>query len=259
MMSGMAKAVDVPVDVIPRSPIGKTRLFFTRHWHRGAPGQPTPDWVLHFAYGMWLIAFTFKLIGSSWDMSWHFKWLRDDLAPPHLINTVGTGIVLVLVAIHSYTGLGCDRRSLRLMQIGTAVFLIAAPLDVINHRVNGLDLTAWSPSHMMLYIGTAIMLAGVIDGWLKFSTPGPIRTRILIGLWAFFLENAYFSNGQQEYGILGVRAWERGHPEAEPSLLAFAAQQLGRPVDLQAVLHFTLPIPDWVYPMWGIGVMALLL
>ncbi|MET8848455.1 hypothetical protein [Amycolatopsis sp. NPDC004625] len=255
----MAKAVDVPVDVIPRSPIGKTRLFFTRHWHRGAPGQPTPDWVLRFCYGMWLTAFAFKLLGSSWDMSWHFKWLRDDLAPPHLINTVGTVIIVVLVAIHSYTGLGCDKRSLRLMQIGLLTFLVAAPLDVINHRVNGLDLTAWSPSHMMLYLGTGIMQAGVLLGWLRLSPPGRFRTGVLLGLWAFFLENTFFPNGQQEYGILGLRAWERGEPEAEKSLLDFAANQIGHPVDRTAVLHFTMPIPSWVYPLWGVGVMALIL
>ncbi|MEU0529276.1 hypothetical protein [Amycolatopsis tolypomycina] len=255
----MAKAVDVPVDVIPRSPVGKTRLFFTRHWHRGAPGQPTPDWVLRFCYGMWLAAFAFKLVGSSWDMSWHFMWLRDDLAPPHLINTVGTVIIVVLVAIHSYTGLGCDKRSLRLMQVGLLTFLIAAPLDVINHRVNGLDLTAWSPSHMMLYLGTGIMQAGVLLGWLRFSPPGRFRTGVLLGLWAFFLENTFFPNGQQEYGILGLRAWERGEPEAEQSLLDFAANQIGHPVDRTAVLHFTMPIPSWVYPLWGIGVMALIL
>ncbi|GHF56468.1 hypothetical protein FHX82_000044 [Amycolatopsis bartoniae] len=245
--------------VVPRSPVAKTRLFFREHWQRGAPGQPTPEWVLRFAYTAWLVAFGFKLLGSSWDVSWHFKFIRDDLAPPHLINTVGTGIVVVLVAIHTYTGLGCDRRSLRLMQWGLGLFLIAAPLDVINHRVNGLDLTAWSPTHLLLYFGTGVMLAGVIDGWLKSAPPGRVRTLVLTGLWAFFLENAFFPNGQQEYGVLGLRAWEQGRPEAEPSLLEFAAQQIGHPVDRAAVLHFTMPIADWVYPLWGIGMSAVVL
>jgi hypothetical protein len=263
MMSDMTKAVDVSgavePDVIPKNPVAKTKLFFRLHWKRGAPGQQTPDWVLNFCYGMWLIAFACKLIGSTWDMSWHFQWLRDDLAPPHLINTVGTVIIVVLVAIHTYTGLGCDKRSLRIMQAGTAIFLIAGPLDVINHRVNGLDLTAWSPSHLMLYAGTGIMLAGAIDAWLKVSKPGRMRTGVLLGLWAFFLENAFFANGQQEYGILGLRSWQRGAPEAEPTLLEFAAKQIGHPVDLAAVTHFTMPIPPWVYPLWGIAVMGLIL
>jgi hypothetical protein len=166
---------------------------------------------------------------------------------------------VVLVSIHSYTGMGCDRRSLRLMQIGLVTFLLAAPLDVINHRVNGLDLTAWSPTHLLLYLGTAIMQAGVLLGWLRLSPPGRFRTGVLFALWAFFGENAFFPNGQQEYGILGLRAWERGAPEAEPSLMDFAARQIGHPVDRAAIVHFTMPIPAWVYPLWGIGVMALIL
>lgn len=240
-------------------PIHQARVFFQRHWHRGQPGTPTPDWVLNFAYRTWLVALLFKLIGSSWDMSWHFRWLRDDLAPPHMINTVGTVMVCALVLIHTYTGMGCDKRSLRLMQVGTATFLIAAPLDVINHRISGLDLTAWSGTHMLLYIGTAIMTLGAIDGWWKFSRPGRNRTLTLGALWVFFLEAVYFSNGQQEYGILSVRAWQRGEPDAEPELLRFAAEQIGRAVDEFAIVRFALPIDSWVYPVWGIGVIALVL
>lgn len=240
-------------------PLVRTRVFVQRHWRRGAPGSPTPEWVVHYAFSTWLIALLLKLVGSSWDMSWHFRWLRDDLAMPHLINSVGSGMVCALVLVHTYTGLACDRRSLRLMQAGLVTFLIAAPLDVINHRVSGLDLTAWSPTHALLYIGTAIMIAGVIDAWMKFAAPGRIRTATLTALWIFFLENAYFANGQQEYGILALRAWERGEPDAEQSLLQFAADQIGHSIDREAVIHFALPIENWVYPAWGVGVMALLL
>jgi hypothetical protein len=233
-------------------PIGQVTAFFRLHWSRGEPGAETPHWVLLLAYRFWVIAFLCKMIGSSWDISWHFKWLRDDMAPPHLINTVGTVIGVTLVMIHSYTGMGADKRSVRLMQWGLALFLIAAPLDVINHRINGLDLTAWSASHGLLYFGTAVMIAGVIDGWLKEAPPGRTRTAILGALWFFFLENVLFSNGQQEYGILELESWERGQPYAEPELLQFAADQIGRGVDREAVVHFALPIADWVYPMWGL-------
>jgi len=238
-------------------------VFFRQHWSRGMAGRETPDWVLLLAYRMWLIALLFKVLGSSWDMSWHFKWQRDDLAPPHLINTVGTVIVIALVTIHTFTGYGCDRRSLRLMQLGTVVFLVAGPLDVINHRINGLDLTAWSPSHFLLFLGTALMIAGVIDGWQRLAPPGRTKTLILTALWAFFLENTLFPNGQQEYGTLSLSAWLSGKPDAEPSLLRFAAETFygdpSRSVGRDAVEHFALPIPSWVYPMWGIGVAALVL
>ncbi|MFC7481333.1 hypothetical protein ACFQX7_16650 [Luedemannella flava] len=36
--------------------------------------------LLRQIYGIWLVALLCKALGSSWDVSWHFKWLRDDLA-----------------------------------------------------------------------------------------------------------------------------------------------------------------------------------
>lgn len=258
MTQGIAARRD-RVDTAAKGPIGQIVDFFRLHWTRGPAGRETPRWVLLMAYRTWLIALLFKMLGSSWDMSWHFKWLRDDLAPPHLVNTVGTGIVIVLVAIHTFTGFAVDKRSLRLMQWGTAIFLVAAPLDVINHRINGLDLTAWSASHFMLFLGTALMIAGVIDGWMKFAAPGRTRTLMLGALWVFLLENVLFPQGQQEYGVLELASWDRGQVYAEPSLLQFAADQMGRPVDRDMVIQFALPVDGWVYPMWGIGVAALVL
>ncbi|GLZ37577.1 hypothetical protein [Actinokineospora sp. NBRC 105648] len=248
-----------------RGPVGQFKAFFRLHWTRGAAGRETPDWVWHFAYRTWLLALLFKLLGSSWDESWHFKFLRDDLAPPHLINSVGTGIAVVLVAIHSFTGMAATRRSQRLVQYGLGVFLVAAPLDVINHRVNGLDLTAWSPSHALLYLGTALMIAGLIDGWVAAGPRGRAWAWVLGGLWVFFLENTLFPNGQQEYGTLEMASCTPNgvlNPDtcyAERELLEFAANQIHRPVDYTAIEHFAMPIPDWVYPMWGIGVAALIL
>ncbi len=232
--------------------------FMRTYWNRGAPGRPTPRSLAVFMQRMWLAAFAFKLLGSSWDVSWHFKWLRDDLAAAHVLNTVGTGIAIGLVLSHTFTGYGVDRRSLRIMQIGTGIFVLAGPIDVINHRVNGLDLTAWSPSHLLLYGGTAIMLAGVIRNWYH-SFPGDDgyarQWRFgLIALWAFMFENMFFPTGQQEYGILEVASWFRGQPYAEPELLTFAAGQIGRPVDDIAIESFAMPIAPWVYPVWAIAV-----
>ena len=228
------------------------------YWSRGAPGRPTPRSLAVFMQRMWLLALLFKLLGSSWDVSWHFKWLRDDLAPPHILNTVGTGIAIGLVLAHSYTGFGAERRSLRIMQWGTGIFVLAGPIDVINHRVNGLDLTAWSPSHLLLYLGTMIMVIGVIRNWyLTYPREAPWSrqwTAGLVLLFTFLFEDVFFPTGQQEYGILEVVSWFRGTPYAEPSLLSFAADQIGRPVDDTAVHQFAMPIPAWVYPLWAVVV-----
>ena len=114
----------------------------------GKAGRETPPDLFRVLYLGWLVAFSFKVLGASWDVSWHFKWLRDDLAPPHLLNSVGTAIALALTIIHGYTGYGVDQPGAAAIQWGTGVFLVAVPLDLINHRVNGLDITSWSPSHL---------------------------------------------------------------------------------------------------------------
>ncbi|MGI9000410.1 MAG: hypothetical protein ACR2GH_01960 [Pseudonocardia sp.] len=225
---------------------------------RGSAPRALPPEKVRAVYGLWITALILKVLGSTWDVSWHFRWLRDDLAPPHLLNTTGTMLVIALVAFHTWTGYGVDRPALRLMQAGIAIFLVAVPIDVVNHRVNGLDITAWSPSHGLLFLGTAVMLAGVVRGWWQYGT-GWRRTPVLVLLWAFALENVWFPAQQQEYGVLAVAAWDRSTPDAEPILLQFAADQLGRPIDRVAVLHFALPTPPWLYPVWLLAAAAFVL
>jgi hypothetical protein len=210
----------------------------------GRPGRATTQQELRWLYTAWLGAFGLKMLGSSWDVSWHFRWLRDDLAPPHLLNSAGTVVVVALVLFSGYTGYGVDRRALRLMQAGTATFLLAVPVDIVNHRVNGLDITSWSPSHALLYVGTAVMLAGALRGWWLYAAPGRVRDAVALGLWLFFAENVLFPNQHQEYGVLSLRAYEAGRTTAEQQLLDFAVAQAQSPTS------FMLPVPAWVHPAW---------
>jgi hypothetical protein len=235
-------------------PRATVRWFWATYLTPGRPGRTTTQQELRWIYTAWLGAFLLKMVGSSWDVSWHFRWLRDDLAPPHLLNSAGTAVVIALVIFHSYTGYGVDRRALRLMQVGIGMFLVAIPIDIVNHRINGLDITSWSPSHGLLYLGTAIMLAGAIRGWWLHAEPGRIRHLVSLGLWLFFVENVLFPNQHQEYGVLSLRDYLAGHTTAEPSLLDFARSQGQTPT------QFMLPVPSWVHPTWLIcaGLLALL-
>jgi len=243
-----APATVVPAPVSLRAglahPVALVRWLWAAYMTPGRPGRATTQTELRWIYTAWLAAFLLKMLGSSWDVSWHFRWLRDDLAPPHLLNSVGTAVVVALVIFHSYSGYGVDRRALRLMQGGIGTFLVAIPADIVNHRINGLDITSWSPTHALLYLGTAIMLAGAIRGWWLYAEPGRIRTLVSLGLWLFFLENAIFPNQHQEYGVLSLRDYRAGHTTAEPSLLDFAASQGQTPT------QFMLPVPSWVHPTW---------
>ena len=227
-----------------RHPVALVTWLRAAHTTPGRPGRATSQTALRWIYTAWLAAFGLKMLGSSWDVSWHFRWLRDDLAPPHLLNTAGTAAVVVLVLFHSWCGYGVDRRALRLMQAGTGVFLVAIPIDTLHHAVNGLDITSWSPSHALLYLGTAIMLAGALRGWWLHAAPGRLRDLVSLALWLFFVENVLFANQHQEYGVLSLEAYEAGRTTAEPALLDFAAAQGQTPT------AFMLPVPSWVYPAW---------
>jgi len=236
--------------VKPQAALKSTITWALPYWTRGPAGRETPPDLFRVLYYGWLVAFILKVLGSSWDVSWHFKWLRDDLAPPHLLNSAGTAIVVALTIIHGYTGYGVDKTALRLIQWGTGVFLVAVPLDLINHRVNGLDITSWSPSHILLYLGTFFMIGGVIRGWYQ-GAPPTSRSRLILGaFFVFFLENMLFPTQHQEYGVLSLAAWDRGTPNAEPILMQFAADQMGRPVDRIMMLGFSLPTPDFLYPVY---------
>ena len=237
-----------------RHPLALLRWLWAAYGTPGRPGRATTGTELRWIYTAWLGAFLLKMLGSTWDVSWHFRWLRDDLAPPHLLNSAGTAVVVALVVFHSYTGYGVDRRALRLMQWGIGTFLIAVPIDIVNHRINGLDITSWSPSHALLYIGTAIMLAGAIRGWWLYAAPGRVRDLVSLGLWLFFVENVVFPNQHQEYGVLSLRAYEAGATTAEQQLLDFAAAQGQTPTT------FMLPVPSWVHPAWLLcaGLLSLL-
>jgi hypothetical protein len=235
-------------------PFATLRWLWLAYMTPGRPGRETTQTELRWIYTAWLGAFLLKMLGSTWDVSWHFRWLRDDLAPPHLLNSAGTAIVIGLVVFHSYSGYGVDRRALRLMQWGIGMFLIAVPIDIVNHRINGLDITSWSPSHALLYLGTAVMLAGAIRGWWLYAAPGRVRDLLSLGLWLFFVENALFPNQHQEYGVLSLQAYDAGRTTAEPQLLDFAASQ-GQSPEM-----FMLPVPSWVHPAWLIcaGLLSLL-
>jgi hypothetical protein len=234
-------------------PVALVTWLWRAYMTPGHPGRRTTGTELRWIYTAWLGAFLLKMLGSSWDVSWHFRWLRDDLAPPHLLNSAGTAVVIGLVIFHSYSGYGVDRRALRLMQWGIGIFLVAIPIDIVNHRINGLDITSWSPSHGLLYLGTAIMLAGALRGWWLYAAPGRVRNLVSLGLWLFFVENVLFPNQHQEYGVLSLSAYLSGRTTAEPQLLDFAAAQGQTPT--------MLPVPSWVHPAWLVcaGLLALVL
>jgi hypothetical protein len=236
-------------------------------------------------YGLWLLAFSLKLFGSGWDTSWHFKYFFDTFSPPHNINTIGFILAWVLIFYHwggteqaqrwvvrlphSLQGftrrwvlverLGTERHidmgALRITTTGMLVFLIAAPLDQAWHRIFGLDLTTWSPTHLSLFAGTELMILGVLLGFYRTSHTnwhGSFGSIAPILFSGFLLEAFLFACGQQEYGYIALYALN--HPEYVtvqhhttfpiPALIAQANAQGG------ATILATGQVPTWLYPLY---------
>ena len=180
------------------------------YWTRGKAGRETPEDLFRLLYLGWLVAFSFKVLGASWDVSWHFKWLRDDLAPPHLLNSVGTAIALALTIIHVYTGYGVDKMAQRLIAVGHgrlpgrgAAGLDQPPDQRARHHL----VEPVPPDALHRHIFHDLRGDPRL---VRRARPGRMRTVVLGGLFVFLFENVWFPAQHQEYGVYSIAAWDRG-------------------------------------------------
>jgi len=113
--------------------------------------------------------------GVQWDIQWHVQVGRDSFwIPPHVMTYGGVAIV-VLVSFgvlardtlrHLLAG-RAPRGTMRvagltgtpgfcLAACGIALTVLAAPIDDLWHRLFGIDVTLWSPPHLLGLLGVAI-------------------------------------------------------------------------------------------------------
>jgi len=134
----------------------------------------------------WLMLFCLLLgqIGAPWDGEWHAYIGRDWFwTPPHdLIYTCVAGgglIALVMVILETlryrkgYRGVD-DQSTVRLGRVfhaplgfyiagfGALAALFAAPFDNYWHQLYGIDISLWSPFHIMGVTGCFIGALGIV-------------------------------------------------------------------------------------------------
>jgi hypothetical protein len=117
-----------------------------------------------------------KLVGSAglaWDIQWHVRVGRDSFwIAPHVliyasvvIAAATTLLVLARDTARARRGFpigGTDLFGVRgtpgfhLAACGVVLVLVAAPIDDFWHRVFGLDVTLWSPPHLLALLGSAV-------------------------------------------------------------------------------------------------------
>ncbi len=113
--------------------------------------------------------------GVQWDIQWHVLIGRDSFwIPPHLITYAGVSAAVLLsfgvLLWETWRGTGGVRvlglrgsRGFQLAAWGMTVTIIAAPIDDLWHRLFGIDVTLWSPPHLMGILGA------VINAWACLS------------------------------------------------------------------------------------------
>lgn len=195
---------------------------------------------------LWVLAFGLKLIGATADASWHFKYLRETLAIPHVINIIGNFVGFGLLIYQLVNRRFLDKKGFWVTWWGAVFFIVAAPLDDLYHRLYGLDLTSWSPPHYALYFGTFLMLLGCLRMTVGLRTKLPPRFYLWVaGLLAFFLmEDVAFPMVQQEYGSIVIMLNELGLWQPAPDLLAMVKD---------VYLHAYGFLPNWLYPVYLVG------
>jgi hypothetical protein len=108
--------------------------------------------------------------GVQWDIQWHVLIGRDSFwIPPHVMTYAGVTLaVLVSFGVLAWeTLVGADRANLKILGLsgtrgfhlaawGIALTVLAAPIDDLWHRLFGLDVTLWSPPHLLGIVGAVI-------------------------------------------------------------------------------------------------------
>ncbi|HEX8036282.1 MAG TPA: hypothetical protein VF510_20660, partial [Ktedonobacterales bacterium] len=198
-------------------------------------------------YILWVIAMACTEIGSTLDVSWHFGHVFDEISPPHLTSFAGVclmvGLLYWALVRERKRVVGLERTALRAGAVALAIGILDMPLDLLWHQVFGVDITTWSPTHLMLNFPSDVYNVCVIIALL--ASPAARG----FGAWAIAFAvgfrnilTTHFALNQQEYGAVALASLQRtGHAPwyVEPQLL--------RLVGPRAEQLVTGGIPDWLY------------
>jgi hypothetical protein len=171
-----------------------------------------PAWCAG-AIGLSLWSLSVALVGFTWDVAWHADLGRDQalFTPPHVMILVGlagiglSALTSIILASADGARVGLRIGRLRLpwsslpMGLMGAGALVGFPLDDYWHSVYGIDVTMWSPTHLLMIGGASLT---PIAAWLMLAEAGPAAAKMrgarmlsealaaatLIGLSTFQLE-----------------------------------------------------------------------
>ena len=124
------------------------------------------------AFGVLGVVAVFAALGGVyWDVAWHVVIGRESFwIPPHLLTYAGTAVFFLSVTCallltarraRSFRATGRAGAGFLVGLLGSLIQVSAAPLDDLWHRRYGLDVTVWSPPHLMGMAGALIGIYGL--------------------------------------------------------------------------------------------------
>jgi hypothetical protein len=170
----------------------------------------------------------FNFMGGAWDIQWHVAIGRDSLfIPPHLLVMVAfaAGLVITAAMIAYETLLVSRGHALRdtvrigpltaggpMFGIASAYLfaLLSTLLDELWHEIFGIDVTLWSPPHLLIMVSTVIvdfsLMIGITSSARRLGHGFTLRSPLTWGLLltgAYAFESVNFQMG--EAFIIGFR------------------------------------------------------
>jgi hypothetical protein len=138
---------------------------------------------------------------------------------------------------------GLERKALIVAAVALAIGIADMPFDFLWHQLFGVDITTWSPTHLMLNFPSDVYNVCVIVALL--ASPAARS----LGAWAIAFAicfrnilTTHFALNQQEYGSVALASIQKtGKPPwyVEPALWTLAGPRAAQLV--------TGGIPNWVY------------
>jgi hypothetical protein len=150
-----------------------------------------PGWAMAGGLsGLWSLGTA--AVGLYWDVAWHIDFGRDKqlFTPPHTMIVIGlagivyTACIATLFATLDEAPVGIRIQDVRIpySAIPMAALGIGAlgsfPLDALWHQAYGLDVTLWSPTHLMMVGGGGL---ATIATWLMLVEGRPAGRATLLG------------------------------------------------------------------------------
>ena len=198
-------------------------------------------------YVLWLVGMALTEVGSTLDVSWHFGHAFDELSPSHLTSFAGVclmaGLLFWALVRERQRVVGLERKALIVAAVALGIGVLDMPFDLLWHETFGVDITTWSPTHLMLNFPSDVYNVCVITAMLASpAARGLGAWAIAFGVCFRNILTTHFALNQQEYGAVALASLQRtGHAPwyVEPALWRLAGSRAEQLV--------TGGVPDWLY------------